>query len=203
MTGGSARSSRTVRSVRNAVPLPYTWRVNRWDGVVRLSAVDALLFASDEWRECARAHAGVEEVVGRPFSEFVADPDTVPLYDLVFRRVRASGQPMNVPFRCETPEERRHMEMEVRSLGDGVLECHTRTVLVERPAASASSRAPAAHFLTLCGWCRRVRLPEGTWADLETAAQRLSLFLGEVPKVTHGICPHCRESRFPALSHAR
>jgi hypothetical protein len=180
--------------------------VNRWEGVVRLNAADALTFASDEWQEGARAQGALEgEIVGRPFCDFVADQQMVPLYDLVFRRVRATGHPLCVPFRCDTSEERRHMEMDVVALGDGVLECRTRTVLVERVLASdRPGPAPAGTFLTLCGWCNKVKLPDGGWADLETAAaMQLTLYMGAVPRLSHGICPCCREAQFPALGLAR
>ena len=127
---------------------------------------------------------------GRPFSDFSPDPDMTPVYQLVFKRVRATGQPMRIPYRTDSPTERRYMEMEVAPLADGFVECRIRTVLVhELPAeAPPDSRDP---LLPVCAWCRRVRLADGSWANVEEAAERLALFLGPARRLTHGICPTC------------
>src|SRR5882672_7289955 len=103
--------------------------------LVRLDGSDAIASVSEGWLESARASGSPDlteaAVIGRPFSDFVADPVSIQLYQLVFRRVRRTGQTIRVPFRCETQNERWHMEMEVRPLEDGGLECRNQTVLVE------------------------------------------------------------------------
>src|SRR5260370_24213913 len=177
--------------------------------VVRLDASDAIAFVSEGWLESARATGSPDltetAVLGRPFSDFVADPVSVQLYQLVFRRVRRTGHPIRVPFRCETPNERWHMEMEVRAVGDGTLECRNQTVLVERraPASAPETDDRSQSFLTLCSWCKKAKLPEGAWVDVEAAAQRMELFLGVAPQLTHGVCPSCRTALRGSLAFAR
>jgi hypothetical protein len=177
--------------------------------LVRLDAKDAIAFVSEGWLDSARQSGSPDlteaAVIGRPFSDFVADPVSIQLYQLVFRRVRRTGQTIRVPFRCETHNERWHMEMEVRALGDGTLECRNQTVLVENRAAGPSAEADgrAKSFLTLCSWCKKVKLPEGAWVDVEAAAQRIELFLGVAPQLTHGVCPSCRTVLRGSLEFAR
>ena len=71
--------------------------------LVRLDASDAITFVTESWIDWARASDSAElneaAVLGRPFSDFVADPVSVQLYKLVFRRVRRTGQAIRVPFR--------------------------------------------------------------------------------------------------------
>jgi len=177
--------------------------------VVRLDPNDAIVFVSEGWMESARASGSSEltesAVLGRPFSEFVADPVSVQLYQLVFRRVRKTGLAIRVPFRCEAPNERWHMEMEVRPLENGGLECRNQTVLVENRGRAnlPEAKARSNDFLTLCSWCKKVKLPEGAWVDVEAAAQRLELFLGVAPQLTHGVCPSCKAALRGSLAFAR
>ena len=177
--------------------------------LVRLDASDAITFVTEGWIDWARASDSAElneaAVLGRPFSDFVADPVSVQLYRLVFRRVRRTGQAIRVPFRCEAPNERWHMEMEVRPLENGGLECRNQTVLVEKrgPAHPREADARSRDFLTLCSWCKKVKLPEGVWVDVEAAAQRLELFLGVAPQLTHGVCPSCKTALRGSLEFAR
>jgi hypothetical protein len=177
--------------------------------VVHLDVADAIVFASEEWLQLARgndtqAHAP-GSVVGRPFFDFAPEARLFPLYELVFRRVRRTGQPIRIPFTSESSSERRHMEIEVLPLEGGGLECRYHTVLVEQlvPGASSDSAPGSQPLLTLCSWCKKVKLPEGPWVEVEAAAQRLEFFLGEAPQLTHGICLPCKEALWAGLTVAR
>ena len=161
--------------------------------MLRLDGSDSIVDASPGWLESARLDGGpalaASAVIGRPFSDFSPDPDMAPVYQLVFKRVRNTGQPMRVPYRTDSQTERRYMEMEVAPLAEGFVECRFRTILVHaRPAEVPNSRAA---LLPVCAWCRRMRLADGSWAEVEEAAERLALFLGPAPRLTHGICPTC------------
>lgn len=37
-------------------------------------------------------------------------------------------------------------------------------------------------FITVCGWCRRVKMEDGTWMPTEAVDEGI---------LTHGICPEC------------
>ena len=142
-------------------------------------------------------------VLGRSFSDFAPDSQLVPLYGLVFRRVRATGEPMRVPFRCEVSAERWHMDMEVLLAPDGQIECRYHTVLVETVGGPATGGMRPERLLTRCAWCQRVKLPEGEWAGVEALADRLDFFIGEATRVTHGICPSCTAGVRAAFTFAK
>jgi hypothetical protein len=165
--------------------------------VFRLGPSDEVVFVNEGWLALLR-ETGVPDVVesevrGRQFRQFLPDPGMAELYELTFRRVRKTGQSIRFPHTFDSPSERRHMEMEVLPLEGGSLECRTRTVLVESRAApgKAGSSMPK-QVLTLCAWCKKVRLPDGTWVEVESAAERLEFFLLRAPDLSHGICPSCK-----------
>jgi hypothetical protein len=177
--------------------------------VVHLDVADAIVFASGDWLQLARGVDGRPAepagVLGRPFFDFAPDSNLFPLYELVFRRVRRTGQPIRIPFTSESPSERRQMEIEVLPLEGGGLECRYHTVLVEElgPRTSSDDAPRPQPLLTLCSWCKRVKLPEGAWVEVEEAAQRLEFFLGEAPQLTHGICLPCKDALWGSLTPAR
>jgi hypothetical protein len=177
--------------------------------VVHLDVTDSIVFASEDWLQLAEGTDGRQpmpaSVLGRPFFDFAPDPQLFPLYELVFRRVRKTKQPIRIPFTSESSNERRHMEMEVLPLEGGGLECRFLTALVEElGGGTCSDGAPREPpLLTLCSWCKKVKLPEGLWVEVEAAAQRLEFFFGEAPHLTHGICLPCKDALWGGLTVAR
>jgi hypothetical protein len=49
-------------------------------------------------------------------------------------------------------------------------------------------------LLPLCAWCRKVRNDDGYWKDLADHVEEHT-----EAAITHGICPECRASQFPAV----
>ena len=154
--------------------------------VVRLDTDDSILFVNAPWLDLQRETGGrdlsEDDVRGRPFAEFTPDVRLTPVFQFVFRRVREMREPMQVPFRIDAREHRWHMDMHVAALDTGVVECRYATLLVE---------VPGPDLLTVCAWCQRVRLPAGLWDHRQALFERLDFYLGDAPRVTHGICPSC------------
>lgn len=64
--------------------------------------------------------------------------------------------------------------------------------------AQRNAMAPADHeLLPICSFCKKVRDPRGAWHELEEflAARHM--------EVTHGVCPACRETHYPAVAEKR
>lgn len=48
--------------------------------------------------------------------------------------------------------------------------------------------------MKICSWCKKMDA-EGEWCELDEAARRLSLFeRGDLPLLSHGMCPDCHAS---------
>jgi hypothetical protein len=63
------------------------------------------------------------------------------------------------------------------------------------PTRSLVDRTPGGHspdvvWLTVCGWCKRVR-DGARWLDIERVLAQLELSDGRELSLTHGICPSC------------
>jgi hypothetical protein len=52
-----------------------------------------------------------------------------------------------------------------------------------------------AGLVPICAWCRKLRDDQGYWSEFETWARRRT-----GARVTHGICPACKEKHFPELA---
>ena len=45
----------------------------------------------------------------------------------------------------------------------------------------------------MCAWCKKADV--GGWVEVEEAVRRLQLFdQARLPRITHGVCPACKET---------
>jgi hypothetical protein len=168
--------------------------------VYRIDAAGRLTYVSGTWDTFAAANDAPElissSILGRPLRDFIADPETRHLLDVLVRRAAAAREEIRVPFRCDAPAERRQLQMIVAPLADGGVEFRTHPQRLEgRAAARLLDRQSArtGELLTMCSWCNRVRVDEG-WHEVEVAVDRLGLFEAPaLPGLTHGICRDCAD----------
>lgn len=95
----------------------------------------------------------------------------------------------------DSPALRRFMELQVVPHDNGEISLSGELIRVEeRPEVGLlrPERPATEEVVTMCGWCKRVRLDDGTWVEVEQAVQSMRLFtLDPLPGITHGICPEC------------
>jgi hypothetical protein len=164
------------------------------DAEFRIRAVDR------SWSAFALANAAPELAspgpLGRSIFEYLRDKTTAHLYRQLFVRVRRTGRPAVFPFRCDSPDLRRFLEMEITALDSAALALETRVVRLEpRAAVHLLDRTLPRdeEWLVMCSWCKTVEV-EGGWCEVEDALGVLRLFEREtLPNVTHGICSSCRQ----------
>lgn len=160
---------------------------------------DVLISVNSEWLAFAQENGAPQltenAVLGRALWDFVKGAATVRLYQAVLGRVRSSGQPVVLPFRCDSPALRRYMRLEMTAGPGGVV--HFAGIL-ERVEATRplsvldASAARSDDFLTLCSWCKRALIETAGWLEVEDAAARLRLFEKEqMPRLVHDVCPDC------------
>lgn len=158
-----------------------------------------LTSVSESWTlfavENGAHHLVADEVLGQPLLSFISDLETRYLYQTIFDRLRATGIPVLLAFRCDSPDLRRFLELTISLRAEATIHLRSHTVQLEcRQAAPLldpkALRSP--DYLTMCSWCKRVLLSEMRWVEVEDAVTQLELFSRQVlPRLSHGMCPAC------------
>jgi len=172
------------------------------DGENRIESVN------DGWCAFADQNGGGglmhEMVLYRDISSFIACGKCQELYDMLIESVRANRKEINFSFRCDSPEKRRYMKMEMIPLDQGKIEF---TSYLEREEERRSVplleifTERSEEIITICSWCKLVRTEDAAWLDAEEAVERMSLFnRSQLPKLSHGICPVCYERIIKKIS---
>jgi len=159
---------------------------------------DTLTAVDESWLRFAReneaSHLTRELVVGRPIWQFVTGAETRHLYGSLFERARSTGSVRRIPFRCDSPERRRFMELDIVAAASGALELQSRIVREEARAAVALLRPTAERSkatVDVCSWCKRIHADGARWLEVEEAIDQLDLFGATLPELNHKTCPEC------------
>lgn len=160
---------------------------------------DRICRVCDRWDRVAEdagaSHLVAGRVVGSVLWDHVTDPTTRLLWEALAAAVRSTGLHRSVPLRCDTPEWRRWIRIEVSVAGPELV-FRSRLEQVERrdrplplcPAPITGEGSP----LWMCSWCKRIAVRKDDWLEVDEAAARLGLFEEARPVViSHGICGSC------------
>ena len=168
--------------------------------VYRIDAHDRLTDVNDAWVAFAASNgAGAlrpADVSGRVLWDFLSDATTVHLYRTLCTRLRNGGPPVEFRFRCDAPDLRRLLEMEM-TCTDGECIAFSVTPVAEQRRATlsfvgVSQSADGDRLISMCSWCKRVQLADLTWVEIEDSIEKLMLFQSaSPPPVSHGICEGC------------
>ncbi len=162
---------------------------------------DLTIVAVDEaWSEFARTNDGIDLLpprpLGRSLLSYIPDLPTAHVYERLFERVRQTGQPLAIPFRCDSPTLRRFLELHLEGRSGGGFRLSTVLLRAESRVhvpLLERSRPRGDGLLLMCSWCKRVSIPKA-WVEVEEAVSELRLFEREaLPDISHGICPDCLE----------
>ena len=162
---------------------------------------DKIVYLSEEWGSFANENmAGIlsaGNVLNKSIYEFIADDNSRQLYALLFQRVRNQPVSVQFPFRCDSPEKRRYMVMEIYPVENGLLalkSCIVREEIRQAVLLLDRNIERTAEYLKICGWCKKVDV-NGVWMEAEPALKSLGL-LGEtrLPNLSHGMCDDCYEN---------
>ena len=165
------------------------------DGRDRITAVGG------DWVAFAKANQAAascfpDQVIGRPLWDFIDGLETRHLYRILLERLRSLRRPVKLPFRCDAPDRRRFLELQIVPAAGDHLQFMS-TLLREKPRAAVAVLqvdAPrSAEFITMCSTCKRVETASAAgWDEVEVALAVLNYFNAvPVPQITHGICPDC------------
>jgi hypothetical protein len=171
----------------------FIWAIDGADKIVRVN--DAwLAFALENTAPQLTASL----VLNQPIWRFIQGQETSYLYQQIFRRVRAGKAPVKFPFRCDSPDCRRFMEMQLAQLPGGAIQ-FTAHILREEWRDPIdlldASRNRSGDFVTVCSWCKKINIPGRGWGEVEAAIAPLDLFgHHSMPRMTHTICDSCRST---------
>lgn len=168
--------------------------------VYRIDARDRLIYVSEDWLAFARENDAPELVpgslMGAEIWSFIQGETIQDVYQAMFDRVRVSGIELVVPFRCDSPEAIRRMELAMRPVGRGEIELEGRLLstgprenvhLLDRHARRARRTVP------ICSFCRQVAV-SGSWLEASEAVARYGFLSGATPpRLREQICTSCAE----------
>jgi hypothetical protein len=166
---------------------------------------DCLTGFNDGWTTFAEENMGGALlpglIRGRSLWDFISDPTTAHLYQAMMKRIRGGVPRIEFEIRCDSPDRRRQLRMEIAGAPHGVIAFTVTTVREEaRPPVALLdvTRERTDDLLAVCAWCMRARLSPGTWVEIESAVRSLNLFLADqLPRLTHGMCESCLEAMRP------
>ncbi len=168
--------------------------------IYRIDSTDTIVSVSDNWCTFADANAWgsslrPEDVVGHRLWDFIQDLETRHLYQEVFRRVRGGMPSRTIPFRCDSPGERRYLELLIEALPDEQIEITSKISRTEprSPISLLSAGIPrSSDFVLVCSMCKKMKVSPGQWAEIEEGLAHLRLFEADkMPQLTHGLCHSC------------
>ena len=156
-----------------------------------IDAEDRIVSVSEGWDAFAMANDGpaacASHVVGQPlFSSIDGDPVRM-FMTAILMRVRVSGQPEDVPYRCDSDRVRRLYRMRLEPLADKavrVIHALEDSQKAEQPVAIRLAHAggPAT---PRCSICNKVK-EAGVWVDPFDGGRAREI------RVVHTVCPECR-----------
>jgi hypothetical protein len=168
----------------------FIWIIDDTDGIIYVNE-DWLAFA----RENGAPDLSAALVLNKPLWRFIQGQETIYLYRQLLGKLRTGMAPVKLPFRCDSPDCRRFMEMELSLLTDDPIQFLARLIRQEyRPPVDLLdvSREGSGEFLRVCSWCKKIFITGRGWGEIEEAIRALKLFGSlPLPHITHSICNSC------------
>lgn len=167
--------------------------------IYRIDGHDHIVFANQHWFDFARENGAMtlepDSVIGTSIWEFISNDESRHVFEILLKQVREAGRTVTVPFRCDSPECRRFMHLQISRKAKQEVEFRGRILREERremvhlldPTIKRSDE-----LLVMCGWCKKVKLPDGSWEEVEAVVKAMNLFdAPRLPRISHGICQPC------------
>lgn len=166
----------------------------------RLDSKDFITFVNEDWNSFALENGAPEltgtQVLQKIIWDFIAGSEIRALYRLIFQRVRSANIRPEILYRCDAPELKRFMKMDIFLCETGEIQCdhfllkesvRERFFEIELSPQEKSSR-----LLIMCSVCKKVRITEEHWEEIEWVIKDSELFLqSKIPKISHGLCNTC------------
>ena len=176
--------------------------------IYRIDENDTIVWVNDEYEKFSAENdaedLNAESTVGRELWDFITDKETLHLYKIMVNKVREVQQDISFSLRCDGPQCKRELVMQIRPVQGKQVEFYSelKSQKDREPQNLLSMNAQRSDdILVMCGWCNKVKLPDGEWVEVEDAADELQLFNeSKLPSLSHGMCESCQETYFGTLN---
>lgn len=165
-----------------------------------LDADDRIVDVSADWGNFAEANGAsslqLEKIRGLPLRNFIVGDTTRAWVFAMLSLARLRREPVENPYRCDSPDERRFMSMRVVPLDNNGVRVEHYLLRTE----PAPARVPFHHvspassrYRVRCSICNKIMVG-GKWRDpftidLEQGGRQVASLA-----VIYGVCPRCRAS---------
>lgn len=165
-----------------------------------VDAQDRIISANGHWFDFAFENGAhglkAETLPGRSLWDFILDRETKLLYQVLLKAVRERGEAKSLPYRCDSADRRRFMELTISNSGGGSVLFRSRMIREEyreKVPLLAENVVRSDCLIVMCSWCKKVRVRPEEWLEVEQAVKELGLFSAlELPRISHGICDRCK-----------
>jgi len=134
-------------------------------------------------------------VIGKSLWSFIAGVEVQDMYRQMIERVRETASPIDFSYRCDAPDRRRYMHMEIERTDDGLVWFHSRIIReIERPWFNPiySHAVRDKGQLDICSICRRICVDGMLWLEPENASVSYQVLCGDqTPMLVERICDDC------------
>jgi len=175
----------------------------------RIDSNDRIQHVSTNWTRFASENQGNPTVcdpdilLGQSLWDFITGLETLHLYQHLVKAVRAGQVARGIPFRCDSPQQRRFLELDIVQGRDGDVEFRSTVIRSEQRAGLRllDLHTPRTlQFVRVCSMCKCLAVPPNQWLELEEGLKELRVFEAErMPQLTHGLCPTCFHTAMAVL----
>jgi hypothetical protein len=182
----------------------YAYRIDQQDVITGVCCNWRSFAFANDWRH----EAGPERIVGDPLWKYIQGKETRHVYSELFSRVRKGLQVKSIPFRCDSPDERRFLQLDLVYLSDGCIEVRSKIIRKEKrehlDLIDINVPRSGERFVTICSMCKKLAVSEDNWLEIEEALAHLRIFeKEEMPGLTHGFCEDCYQDTMRLLKQSQ
>ncbi|MCA9410557.1 MAG: hypothetical protein KC931_16335 [Candidatus Omnitrophica bacterium] len=160
-----------------------------------------IVSTSLEWDEFAKQNHAPSlckgAVHGQSIFDFFESREVRDIYRSLLERVCRDRRTIQIPFRCDSPTERRFYNLTIAPPVDGVINMtvsHVQTKERDYCSLLDVTIDREGDLISVCSWCKKFHITND-WVEAEEAVGRLNLFSSAAtPRITHSICEDCMES---------
>lgn len=162
---------------------------------------DTIQYVNSAWEDFAKnngaAGLNADWVIGKSIWPFIQGPEMQQLYRHCFENVRCSKKGVQIPCRCDSPNHRRFINLEILPLDASGLEIRCLLIKEEErsevPVFSNEIRRDKQSF-GMCSVCNRVHISSVGWVEVEEAVGRLNMLSDYwLPSLTPTVCEDCHQ----------